>query len=140
MKEPRSWTFTIPAPDIKPVRKKATGKMFKRKPWLNSNDRDHWRVTSPIRKEWRRLGKHHAELNNLPKGLEHVEIHMEVQYPTKRDYDAGNWYPTAKPIVDGFVDYGLTRDDNNSFVSGPYLHQGPKGPPAMIVTITEKEK
>lgn len=129
----------IPAPEIKPVKSRKTGKLKKRKPWLNSNDRDHWRVVDPIKKEWRRLGKEYAELMKLPKGLLKIEIHMDIQYPTNRDYDAGNWYPTAKPIVDGFVDYGLIPDDNNHFLDGPYLHGGPKGPAAMVIRIEEIE-
>lgn len=136
--EPRTWTLIIPAPTIKPVTKRKTGKTFTRKPWLNSNDRDHWRVISPIRKEWRELGKEHAEMSDIPKGLDHVEIHAHIHRPTHRKADVGNYYPTIKAIVDGLTDYGLFDDDNDDHLTGPFLHPGTVGPAAVTLTITEE--
>ncbi|MFJ4286431.1 hypothetical protein ACIPY0_12370 [Paenarthrobacter nicotinovorans] len=135
----REWTVTVPAPYVKPVKKRKTGKMFQRKPWLNSNDRDHWRVTHPIKADWRRLAAEAAEAAGLPKGLSHVTITGHVVKARAGDYDAQNFYPTAKAIVDGLIDYGLCTDDSNRFVEGPFLFEGGKGDPSMVLTIREPD-
>lgn len=131
------WVVTVPAPVVKPVRKRKTGKLFQRKPWLNSNDRDHWRVLSPIRADWRANAMQAAQDAGLPQGLGRVEITGLVVKERAGTYDAMNFYPTAKAIVDGFIDHGMCLDDNNEFVEGPFLYPGPKGRPAMVVTVRE---
>jgi hypothetical protein len=128
---------TVPAPFVKPVRKRKTGKMFQRKPWLNSNDRDHWRVLSPIRADWRRLAAEAAAAAGLPTGVGRVHITGHVVKERAGDYDAMNFYPTAKAIVDGLIDHGLCLDDSNEFVEGPFLFPGGKGPAALVLTIRE---
>jgi len=132
-----SLAITIPAPTIKPVRKRKTGKMYTRNPMLNANDRDHWRVTSPIRKEWRRRGRGYGNalrLRNL--NLEHARIDYYVNKPTAGRSDAGNFYPTVKAIVDGLIDAKLLPDDNDNHLNGPYPHQGDKGPYSITIVIT----
>ena len=52
-------------------------------------------------------------------------------------YDAMNFYPTAKAVVDGLIDYGLCVDDSNEYVQGPFLDPGGKGPAALVLTIKE---
>jgi hypothetical protein len=131
------WELTIEAPEIKPVRKRRTGKLYTRRPWLNANDRDHWRVLRPINKQWRQFGREAAEAADLPKGLDHVQIDAYIIRPTEIRSDAPNFYPTVKPIVDGLVDYGLVEDDANDYVTGPFLHPGGKGPAAVRLVITE---
>ncbi|ASN20678.1 hypothetical protein [Arthrobacter sp. YN] len=133
----REWTVTVPAPYIKPVRKQKTGKMFTRKPWLNSNDRDHWRVLSPIRADWRRLAAEAAAAAGLPQGLDRVTITGRVVKTRAGDFDAMNFYPTAKAIVDGLIDHGMCEDDNNRYVEGPFLFEGGKGDPCIVLTIRE---
>lgn len=135
-----TWTITVPAPHVKPVVKRKTGKVFKRQPFLNSNDRDSWRVTNPIKNGWIANAITAAEEAVLPKGLGRVQIDGHVIKPRGGDYDAMNYYPTAKALVDGLTRYGLTEDDNNRYVKGPYLHEGGKGDAAIIITITEIEK
>lgn len=134
---PRQWTINIPAPYVKPVRKRKTGKMFQRKPWLNSNDRDHWRVTSPIRADWRENAAVTADWEGLPKGLLRVQIDGLVVKPRAGRFDAMNFYPTAKACVDGLIDYGLCVDDDNEHVVGPFLENGGKGPAALVLFVTE---
>ncbi|MDP9184881.1 MAG: hypothetical protein M3O29_04325 [Actinomycetota bacterium] len=122
---------------VKPVRKRKTGKMFQRKPWLNSNDRDHWRVLSPIRADWRRLAAEAAAASGLPQGLDRVHITGAVVKERAGTYDAMNFYPTAKAVVDGLIDHGLCEDDSNEFVEGPFLLPGGKGSPSLVLTIRE---
>lgn len=133
----RVWEVTIPAPSVKPVRKRKTGKLFQRGPFLNSNDRDHWRVLSPIRADWRRLAAEAAASAGLPQGVARVNISGLVVKERAGTYDAMNFYPTAKAVVDGLIDYGLCVDDSNEYVQGPFLDPGPKGPAALVLTITE---
>jgi hypothetical protein len=133
----REWVVTVPAPVVKPVTKRKTGKIFQRKPWLNSNDRDHWRVLSPIRKGWRENARDAADAAGLPTGLGRVEITGLVVKERAGTYDAQNFYPTAKAVVDGFIDHGMCPDDANEYVEGPFLYPGPKGSAALIVTVRE---
>lgn len=129
-------TITIPAPTMKPVRKRKTGKLVTRSPWLNSNDRDHWRTTSPIVKSWNENAEAAAMAAGLPKGLVRIRIDGQVIKPRAGRYDAMNFYPTAKACVDGLVTYGLVVDDSNEYVEGPFLTAGGKGPDALVLTIT----
>lgn len=133
-----SWTITVPAPYVKPVVKRKTGKVFQRQPFLNSNDRDHWRVTNPIKNGWITNAITAATEAGLPKGLAHVRIDGHIIKPHHAAYDAMNYYPTAKALVDGLTRYGLTADDSNEYVSGPFLHEGGKGPAAVIITISQE--
>jgi len=128
---------TVPAPVVKPVRKRKTGKLFQRTALLNSNDRDHWRVTHPIKAGWRANAAAAAEGAGLPRGLGRVEVTGLVVKPRAGTYDAQNFYPTAKAVVDGFIDHGMCVDDSNEFVVGPFLFPGPKGATALIVTVRE---
>lgn len=135
---PRRWHIVFHAPTIKPVRKKKTGRMFTRNPMLNANDRDHHRVVSPIRKEWRRRGRgigNGARIRDA--GLQRVRVDAYIQRPINNDSDAGNFYPTVKPIIDGLIDARMLPDDNDRYLQGPFLHPGPKGPYAVILVITE---
>lgn len=132
-----SLTVTIPAPTMKPVRKRKTGKVVTRSPFLNANDRDYWRVTSGITKAWKANAAEAAEAAELPKGLARIRIDGQVIKPRGGRYDAMNFYPTAKAIVDGLVVYGLVPDDSNQYVEGPFLTEGGKGEPAIVLTISE---
>lgn len=129
--------MTVQAPLVKPVRKRKTGKMFQRGPWLNSNDRDHWRVTHPITAGWRANAKQAAELAGLPQGLVKVRIDGLVVKERAGTYDAMNFYPTSKAVVDGLIDHGMCTDDSNEFVEGPFLLPGGKGAAALVLTIRE---
>jgi len=130
-------TLHIPAPPIKPVRKRKTGKTYQRNPMLNANDRDHWRVLSPIRKAWRDLGHAHGQAAGLAAhGWQRVRIDADIHRPIASRSDAGNWYPTVKAVIDGLVDAGLIPDDNDDHLDGPFLRRGAKGPYAVTITIT----
>jgi hypothetical protein len=135
----RVWTITVPAPLVTPVVMRKTGKVFQRQPFLNSNDRDSWRVTTPIKNGWIANAIAAATETGLPKALARIRIDGHIIKPRGGDYDAMNYYPTAKALVDGLTRYGLTSDDSNKYVSGPFLHEGGKGSAAIIITITEEQ-
>ena len=130
----------IPAPEVKPVRKRKTGKIYQRNPMLNANDRDHWRVLHPIRANWREKGELlgiAAQVQTL--GWTHAQIDAYIHRPINNRSDAGNFYPTVKPIIDGLIDAGLLPDDNDDHLAGPFLHKGDKGPYAVTLIITKTE-
>jgi hypothetical protein len=133
----RTWTLTILAPFIKPVTKRKTGKIFQRGPFLNSNDRDHFRVTSPITKAWRKESFNAAAVAGLPLDLPRIRIDAAINKQRAGRYDAMNYYPTVKAIVDGLIDYGICADDSNQYVTGPFITAGNKGPNAVTLTIKE---
>lgn len=132
-----TFVIKIMAPTIKPVTKRKTKKVYQRNPMLNANDRDHWRVTRPITAEWRERGNLAAtglQVHRL--GIQHATINAYIHRPSLIKSDAGNFYPTVKPIIDGMVEAGLLPDDNDDHLSGPFLHKGTKGPYAVTITIT----
>jgi len=115
-------TLRIPAPDK----------------FLNSNQRLHWAAKGKLVKSWRDAGLVHARRVRLPKGLERVHIRAEIHKTSTRKYDASNYQPTIKALVDGIVvDYGLCADDDNAHVEGPDIRPGEPGRAAVTITISE---
>jgi crossover junction endodeoxyribonuclease RusA len=81
---------------------------------MNSNDRVHWskraKVSSLIRTTARGLCK------DIPKGLLKVKIRAVYYAPDNRRRDVSNLFPSVKAAVDGLVDAGVIKDDNDKFV------------------------
>lgn len=135
---PGVWVVHLQAPPVKVVTKRKTKKRAQRNPMLNANDRDHWRAVSPIRGNWRVLGTlAMLALGDAAPALQRCRIDVEVHRPTVGHADAGNFYPTAKPVVDGMVDAGLLPDDNDMHLSGPFLVPGRVGPYGLTLRITD---
>lgn len=103
--------------------------------WINANDRLHWRPKARLTKAWRRAGHIHARVNGLPRGLHRIRVTVHVVKATARAYDAHNLMPTAKAVVDGFVDYGLVPDDTNAHLIGPDIREGGKGKPGLRIVV-----
>ena len=104
--------------------------------WLNSNDRLHHMVKARRVAAWRGTAKLAA------RGLAPIEgrvrIVATVYKRHGRQYDAGNYYPTAKACVDGLRDAGVLVDDSNRYVVGPDMrHGGKSAEPCLHLTITE---
>jgi crossover junction endodeoxyribonuclease RusA len=114
------WTLEVPAPAD----------------WISLNDRGHWATRARLTKAWRHSAHMYARLAALPKGLGRVHITAAVIKSTARAYDAHNLNPTAKAVIDGLVDYGLTVDDANAYVVGPDMREGGKGRAGLLLTIT----
>ena len=107
--------------------------------WLNMNQRLHWAVKAERTRQWRTLARFAAVQAMLPTGLDNVHIMAYVHRTDNRSFDAHNYLPTAKAIVDGLVsDYGLLPDDSNAYLTGPDMRPGTKRDQAGI-TITIKE-
>ena len=104
--------------------------------WISANDRLHWAKKARLTKTWRDAGLVYARRNRLPQ-LTRAHIKVEIHKTTARRFDPGNLYDTAKPIVDGFMDYGLLRDDSAMFLDGPDMRAGEKqSKPGLTITIT----
>lgn len=108
--------------------------------WLNLNQRTHWALKAKLTKEWRNAAHVAARAAHAPQGLPHVHITAHIHKTTSREYDAHNLIPTIKACIDGLVDYGLTEDDTNRYVTGPDMRHGEKRKQLGItLTIEPKE-
>ena len=103
--------------------------------WLSMNERTHWAPRAEKTRQWRTLARFTAAQHKLPTGLDSVNIMVHVHRTDNRSYDAHNYLPTAKAVVDGLVDYGLIDDDDNSRLTGPDMRHGEKKDVAGI-TVT----
>jgi len=115
-------------------------------PWLNANDRVHWRTRARWTKAWRHAAWHavaNRDVNPIPLRLDQVHIIAELRFRDRRRRDPANWAPTAKAIVDGLVDYGLIADDDHRHVVGPDMRIGEpvarSARCAVVLTIVELE-
>lgn len=113
-------------------------------PWLNSNSDKglHRQTRAKIAAEWRRTGYELGEAAlhaGLPR-MDRAEIWAYLwrrDTTTRRRYDPANWYPTAKPVVDGLVDAGVLPGDDRWHVRGPYLDHGGTLPPLLGAGVGE---
>lgn len=120
---PRTWTLAMPA-----------GMKL-----LNSNDRpSHWGSgrndpVHALRLDAARLARH-LKIASLSR----ARIVCYVCMPEGRRFDPGNFYPSAKPCVDGLVDAGVVPDDSYRYVTGPDMRVGyPQPLPRLELVITE---
>nr|DAR31111.1 MAG TPA: Endodeoxyribonuclease RusA [Caudoviricetes sp.] len=89
---------------------------------INKLMSEHWRTRQKSSKYWRKAGKKVSE--NLPEMQPPVECHVYIYRARGGRYDPGNYYPTAKAILDGIVDDGILADDSHEYLDGPHLHHG----------------
>lgn len=129
--------LTVLAPYIKPVKKRKTGKIVQRSPFLNSNDKDHWRALSPIKKSWIENAQIAYRNAGSPVLGGLIQVDYYIIKKSGQNYDPGNWYPTIKAIIDGLVRAGMIEDDNKDILEGPYPHHGGVGQNSIRVVITQ---
>ena len=105
--------------------------------WLNSNQRLHWTEKARRTRIWRYTA-HGAVLAQCA-GLTFtvpVRIVVTIHKPRAGRYDATNWAPTGKALIDGLVDSGLLEDDDNTRVIGPDMRAGEKrAEPCVVVRV-----
>lgn len=93
---------------------------------LNSNDRMHHHVSTPIKRTLKDLGA--ARARQLPR-FGRVRMDVEVSYPAKSLPDCANLVPTMKAYIDGMVSPngkrkkadGILPDDSDKYLLGPFL-------------------
>jgi crossover junction endodeoxyribonuclease RusA len=109
--------------------------------FLNSNQRLHWRKKMELTKKWRAAGCAAIEAAFEPHHYTSAHIVVAIRWPDNRRRDPGNWYPTAKALVDGLVDANLLPDDDGEHLLGPDLRrERPNGPARVTVTIEPLEQ
>lgn len=104
--------------------------------FLSANGRLHFRKRAELTKAWRTLGQ--VAGSDGPHGLANAHITVSIRFATNHRRDVGNYYPTAKAIVDGLVDAGVLPDDNDTHLIGPDMRREyPNGTPRVTVNIKE---
>ena len=109
-------TLTIPAP-CEPI---------------NANHRLHPHVKAKRTAAWRARAQVAAIQAGKPR-MDRAHVRAVMSITSRREFDAGNWYPTAKACLDGIVTAGCLPDDSNAYVVGPDMRPGEK---ADVYTLT----
>ncbi len=106
---------------------------------LNSNQRLH-----PIVKAKRtaviRAKAFDAALATGILPMSRAHCYCYLSFGDKRRRDPGNWYPTAKAAIDGFIDAGILPDDDHLHLLGPDMrinHIGERGFLTLCFAFTE---
>lgn len=113
---------------------------------LNANERLHWSKEAPISKALRHTGWAMARYFKVP-AMERAHAffvyHPDTEQRNQRRQgkqrrDPANWAPSAKAVIDGFVDAGVLPDDNSERLLGPDPRLGPPVPGSQfVVYITD---
>ena len=101
-------------------------------PPLNSNDRLNRYLQASRVKQWR-VRAHVAAIQAGKPSLQRAHVVATFSFADNRRRDVGNFYPTVKACIDGFVDAGVLDDDSDKYVIGPDMRRGPK---ADVLTVT----
>ena len=107
-------------------------------PLMTANQRGNWAVKARATRAWRtaaRVAGERVKADRFREG-DHVHITATIHRSHNRGrYDALNYAPTVKAIVDGIVDAGLIADDSNRYVTGPDLRPGEPREVAQVVLV-----
>ena len=107
--------------------------------FMNSNDREHWSKRAKVSSLLRTTAR--AQCKGIPKGLPRVKIKAIYYAPDNRRRDVSNLFPSCKAIIDGIVDAGVIKDDNDKYVVSMEMVRGeyniPKG--QLVIEIIEVE-
>jgi hypothetical protein len=101
---------------------------------LNSNQQLHHMVRHKRVKAIREAAAMMARAQRVPR-LERCRIDGEYRPSRGGRRDKGNWYPSYKAAIDGFVDAGVVEDDDSSRVDGPHMDIGPIDPQAKALRL-----
>lgn len=109
--------------------------------FINANDRLHHMAKAKLTRAWREAAGLVAKYAPDYRQYDRARIEIGYRFPTNRRRDVQNLQPTSKAIVDGLVDAGVLRDDDDLHLIGPDNRRiRPNGPPAVTVTITALEE
>lgn len=109
--------------------------------WINSNQRAHRMEVARRVKAWRNAA-YLAAVNPMRGNGFQRPVRIVCTFHKTRNgrWDVGNLYPTAKAIVDGFVDAGVIPDDSNEWVTGPDMRPGEKADRACVHVHIEETR
>lgn len=111
-------------------------------PWLSLNQRLHFRdksaKTAKIRAEACKAAKAQPF---FPFGKARLRVIFHAPDNRRRDFISGNWLPTIKPAIDGLVDAGVFRDDNDKVITEMCLVAGPVSPKKarLVLQVIEND-
>lgn len=106
--------------------------------FININQPLHHHPKAKLTAAWREAGKALVEATFNPYHYRRAHIVVWIRFPNNVRRDVGNYYPTAKALVDGLVDANLLADDNDQFLIGPDMRRTyPNGDPLVTLTIRE---
>lgn len=107
-------------------------------PYLNSNQRLHWRTKARKTKAIREAAAWATKaLREQP--MERVEITAVIHPKTNRRFDPHNLQPSVKAAIDGIVDAQLIADDDFSRVVSVAFVAGAKDPAGARIDLIVKE-
>lgn len=116
---------------------------FARRDLISDNDRLHYHAKARLIKRLRERAVIAWRMAGSPK-LDRARLDYTVSLPTRRAFDAANWAPTIKALVDGMVHpapgvRGILPDDDNTHLSGPYPHAADPTPGRYTITLEWSE-
>ena len=109
---------------------------------LNRERTQHWTKVSEMKK-WIRLAAKTMAIHEMGPQRKRPffdKVTVDV-YPWAKDrryrQDVGNCYPTAKAIIDGLVDAGVIKDDDDSHLLWLRFYPHQFGRDAMVLVVSE---
>lgn len=106
--------------------------------FINANDRHHHHAKAKLTRAWRELARDTVNAGWYPDRYERAHVTCTIRFANDVRRDVGNYYGTAKAIVDGLVDANLLAEDNDTVLIGPDMRREyPNGPARVTVTIKE---
>lgn len=105
---------------------------------MTSNERLHHLKRSDRTRALRNAARIATQVARVP-SLERAHITCYLRAKDRRRRDPGNWYPSAKAVVDGIVDAGVLSDDDATRVIGPDMRLGDvlKTGPQLVIVVTD---
>ena len=101
---------------------------------INANQRLHHHAKAKLTRAWRQAA--HDAVGFDPYHYTRAHLTVYIRFANNIRRDVGNYYPTAKAIVDGLVDALVLADDNDQHVIGPDMRRDyPNGPLRVRVRI-----
>lgn len=105
-----------------------------KRPWMSSNDRDHWMRRKTLSAYYRQAARDSAVAQRIPP-LGCAWIVGWLAFGSRRRRDDHNYMPTVKACVDGVVDAGVLADDSYRYLVGPDLRRDEKRPVGITLLI-----
>lgn len=105
---------------------------------MTSNERLHHYQRSDRTRELRNAACLATRKARVPH-LQRAYVTCYLRPVDRRRRDPGNWYPSAKAVLDGVVDAGVLADDDATRVIGPDMRLGDllKTGPQLVLVITD---